>query len=92
MDELQLKVFPNPVSSVAKIEVNNTIAGNVSIDIYDINGKLTRNLYQGFMAEGSKSVSWDGTSNSGNSCANGIYLCKVSGNGSFAEEKIILMR
>jgi photosystem II stability/assembly factor-like uncharacterized protein len=91
-DDLQLKVFPNPVNSIATIEMNNILGGNVSIDILDINGKLIRNLQQGFIPEGSQSLSWDCTNNNGNPCSNGIYLCRVTGENSFAEEKIILMR
>jgi photosystem II stability/assembly factor-like uncharacterized protein len=91
-NSIDIKVFPNPVKSFAKIELNISVGGFVSIDIYDINGKLVRNLHNGQLSEGVNSFSWDGSSNYGNSCTNGIYLCRVSGEGSFTEEKIILMR
>jgi photosystem II stability/assembly factor-like uncharacterized protein len=87
-----IKTYPNPVKTFATIEVNNNIACDVSVDIFDINGKLIRNLYNSFTPEGKKLLSWDCSNNNGNACTNGIYICRISGNGKFTEEKIILMR
>jgi len=86
------KVFPNPVKTNANIEINNIIAGDLTVDIFDMNGKLIRNLYDGFMPEGNQSFSWNCTSNNGRTCTNGIYLCRISGEDNVAEEKLILMR
>ncbi|OQX78224.1 MAG: hypothetical protein B6D64_07180 [Bacteroidetes bacterium 4484_276] len=90
--DFEIKVFPNPVKTFATIEVNNNIAGDFSIDIFDINGKLIRTLHHGFMPEGKNAISWDCSNNNGNLCSNGIYFCRISGNGKSSEEKIILMR
>jgi hypothetical protein len=91
-NNIEMKVFPNPVKSVATIEVNSSVAGIVSIDIFDINGKLIKNLYTGTKATGTSSYTWDCCNNNGSTCTNGIYFCKVSQQGKISEKKIILMR
>jgi Secretion system C-terminal sorting domain len=53
-----LKVYPNPASAEAYLEVNLSSAVNTAkIDVYDINGKLVRTITKGYMGSGKHQVS-----------------------------------
>ncbi|MGQ2982341.1 T9SS type A sorting domain-containing protein [Flavobacterium sp.] len=62
----------------------------VSITIYDLNGRQVRNLYNGSMDAGANdiSINRDGLQS-------GLYLCKVAvsnGNGIFEESKKLVIK
>jgi len=78
-DDISLSVFPNPFNSSTKlcylIPGNEKI--NISIDIYDISGKLVRNLYTGSKGPGNHYTMWNGKDTNGNPVNTGIYLYKL---------------
>ncbi len=49
VDNIEVTVFPNPASDLIAIQLDNTFLSNVQIELYDMNGKLVKNmtLYQG---------------------------------------------
>ncbi len=53
-----LKIYPNPASVDAYLELNLSSAVNsAKIDVYDINGKLVRTINKGYMGSGKHQVS-----------------------------------
>jgi photosystem II stability/assembly factor-like uncharacterized protein len=53
-----LKIYPNPASVDAYLEVNLTSAVNTAkIEVFDINGKLVRTINRGYMGTGKHQVS-----------------------------------
>ena len=52
-----------------------------SLTIYDANGKLILNLFEGFQSAGSKLFSWNGTNQSGQKVTTGIYIYSLYVNG-----------
>lgn len=76
-EKAKLKNFPNPFSSFTTIEFSHSKAGNTEVSIYDINGKLIKQVFKKYLEAGSYSFLWDGKSNSGNIVPGGIYICSV---------------
>ncbi len=59
-ESFDFTVYPNPVSSVGNLQIHLNMPGNVSIKIYDVNGKIIRTLFSGFdISEGDFISSFD---------------------------------
>ena len=69
--------FPNPFNPVTTISYNLPKAESVSIVIYDMMGRLVRDLVSDYQSSGYKSIKWDATNNLGESVSAGMYFYKV---------------
>jgi hypothetical protein len=52
-------------------------AGRASVSIYDVGGRLVQRLASGRHGQGSYTVRWDGTDESGAATGQGVYLVRV---------------
>jgi flagellar hook assembly protein FlgD len=52
----------------------------VSIAVYDIQGRKVAGLVSEFMTAGIHDVAWNGTDEKGTSLASGVYFCRVQVN------------
>ena len=75
------KVFPNPFDESTLINYSIPEQCNISLKIYDINGRLIKVLHEGKQPEGNYSVKWNGQDESGNHISAGIYFIKLNSNG-----------
>jgi len=57
--ELNLEVSPNPFSSLLSVHFTLPEAGNASVCIYDLSGRLVSTVTEGLFPEGNNSVEWD---------------------------------
>jgi hypothetical protein len=70
-----LKVYPNPVSSNARISFNLSSASkNANIELIDMTGRVVENIYRGSLDQGEQTISWDLKSKYNA----GTYLVKLS--------------
>ena len=69
--------FPNPFNPVTTISYNLPKAESVSIVIYDMMGRLVRDLVSEYQSSGYKSIKWDATNNLGEPVSAGMYFYKV---------------
>ncbi len=72
--------YPNPFNPKTRISFALPKQAKVSLDIYNILGQKVRNLINGEMDAGYKSVEWDGTDDNGTMVSSGIYLYKLNAN------------
>jgi len=70
--------YPNPFTSRTTLSFSTGSDGNVSLTIYDISGRVIRDLVSTFYTSGTSSVEWDGCDNRGNGVAPGIYTCRLT--------------
>jgi hypothetical protein len=70
---------PNPFTQSTTIAyaVGGQTGETVSIGIYDVAGRLVRELVNGFQAPGRYQASWDGRSNDGVSVTKGVYFVRA---------------
>jgi hypothetical protein len=85
-------VYPNPFNPQATIQYNLSQSSLVKIQVYDLQGKLVNNLFNGVKEQGHHSISWDGTSDQGQIVTSGIYLLKISDGSSTAFKQLTLLR
>jgi len=76
--------YPNPFSEKTHIEFNLVSEEEVSVAVFDIQGKKVTTLFNGLVS-GKKALDWDGTDNKGTKIANGLYFITISS----AEKKYV---
>jgi hypothetical protein len=73
-----VKVFPNPATSYTKILVNaDNYEEQASINIYNIQGVLVKQLYQGKLNKGNNEFIWDLSSTKGQKLTQGVYFIRI---------------
>jgi hypothetical protein len=82
-----LSITPNPFTSRASISYSLPNAGNVSLRLYDISGKLVVTLVSGYRPAGAYSYSLLTTHYPP---ARGVYLLKFASEGCSTTEKLII--
>ena len=85
--------YPNPFNPSTTIMYSVASKGPVSINIYDVSGRLVRKLLDGKVVEaGQHKVSWNGINGSGSHVASGAYFCRMVTAGKSSSIKVILLR
>lgn len=82
-----VRIFPNPTknNSIVTVIFENAIAGNYSIDITDVTGKVVKAQSIGFVGEGRQNIE---ISTSG--LAAGIYLVNIRGTHGIASQRLVV--
>jgi hypothetical protein len=68
---------PNPFRSGTTIRYTIPHEGKVEIAVFDVSGRLIRNLVNSTMPAGDHQAHWDGRDHSGNRIAAGVYLYRL---------------
>ena len=89
---LELRNFPNPFNTETTIEYALPSAGHVRLRVYDARCALVRTLVDGTEPHGAHRVTWDGSGNSGNRVASGVYLLRIESAGATRTQKITLLK
>ena len=74
--------YPNPFNPSTSISFTlpEGFSGKVSLNIYDIRGKLVQSLFDGELGEGKHTFVWSGSS-SGNRVSSGVYFYRLAAEG-----------
>jgi len=84
--------YPNPFNPVTNISYSMDNVSDVSITVYDIRGKVVKNLFMGKVTPGQHSVSWNGTNDLAQPLPSGIYLYRLQSNESIFTSKMMLLK
>jgi hypothetical protein len=84
--------FPNPFNPTTTLTFDVAQAGNVTIAIYDVSGRLVATLLDARVDVGRRHVEWNGTDASGSLVPSGIYFYRMKAAGFEATRKMILVR
>jgi len=83
---------PNPFNPVTTIEYHLPRRSNVRIDIYNLIGQKVRTLVDGEESAGSYSITWDGTSSSGEAISTGVYFYRFQAGDHVETKKMLLLK
>jgi hypothetical protein len=86
-NNFSLKLYPNPVSETAKIDITLPKQANVSVEVYDYSGKLVLNHNYGRLTNGNQTLSLN--------CLplqEGSYFVRVLANDQMATTKFIVVK
>jgi hypothetical protein len=86
------EIYPNPFRQMTKIRYALTKTGNVSLKIYDITGKLVRNLFDSIQKASIHTINWDGKDNQGKRLPSGLYFLCLRVNGTTETKRIVVSR
>ncbi|HIC39319.1 MAG TPA: T9SS type A sorting domain-containing protein, partial [Candidatus Marinimicrobia bacterium] len=86
------QAYPNPFNPTTTLQYEMGSAGPVSIDVFDVNGRKIRSLYNGIQIPGQHEVRWDAKNDNGRSMSSGVYLFKVNVNGKTHTAKTLLLK
>ena len=83
---------PNPVSGSARFYVSLPSAGHVSLDIYDLSGRVVDNLLSEEIAAGQHTLQWNGHNSSGDPVPGGIYMVRLTTGQSTVTRSCVVIR
>jgi hypothetical protein len=83
---------PDPFTATTEISYTVPVRGPVSVEVYDVSGRLIRSLVSSTKPAGTHRAHWDGCDGDRGRVASGIYFCKVSMAGSVHIDKMIVLR
>lgn len=84
--------YPNPFNPTTTVSFYSPQAGYAEVEVFNVLGYTVKRLLAGNVNAGYTEVSWDGTNNSGDQVASGIYLYKVEINDEKQVRKMVLIR
>ncbi len=79
-------------SDAARILFGLPSSSRVSLDIYDVNGRLVENLVSGRRAEGYHAVDWNREGSSGSPVSPGVYFARLDSDSGIRTAKVVLAR
>lgn len=83
---------PNPFSSSAEIRFELPVATKVEVSIYDVVGRLVRQLDVGPLTAGLHSVTWDGLDDAAKQARSGLYLYSMRTAAGSVSGRLLLLR
>jgi hypothetical protein len=86
---LLLRAFPNPFRESARIAFQLEEASPVRIAVFDVGGRLVRDLGRDAYAAGRHEIPWDGLDSGGRPVRSGMYFFRVLGDGVAGRGKIL---
>jgi hypothetical protein len=84
--------FPNPFNPSTTLAFDVAQAGNVTIQVYDVSGRLVVTLLNAHKEIGRHRVEWNGKNASGSLVPSGIYFYRMRAAGFEVTKKMILVR
>jgi hypothetical protein len=84
--------YPNPFNPVTMIQFGLRESSNVTLDIYDVSGRLIRTLVSGPLEPGIYNEMWDGTDDRGHGVASGVYFYSLRADSFTDRKKMVILR
>jgi hypothetical protein len=88
--------YPNPFAlartAATRMAYALPQASEVSLRIYDVLGRLTRQIVQGRQAAGAHEILWDGRNEAGGTVTSGIYFAVLQAGAQRLTQKIVVTR
>ena len=88
LDDLVVKVYPNPFNALVNFEFEISGRRFVDIAIYNVNGKLVKTISDGISyTSGTHKKTWDAAGYS-----SGVYILKIEAEETLTSRKILLLK
>ncbi|MFC1760324.1 FlgD immunoglobulin-like domain containing protein, partial [Candidatus Neomarinimicrobiota bacterium] len=87
-----LPAYPNPFNPITTIRYGLEDDGRVTVDIYDISGKLISTLQDKNQTQGWHSITWNGTNQHGKQVPAGLYLSRITSGNEVKTIKLMLLK
>ena len=84
--------YPNPFNPSTSIGFSLPQDGHVTINIYDMTGRLVSTLVNGVLDEGAHVIDWNGYDNSGEMVSAGVYIYSLESSDMMMTKKMIFLK
>jgi mRNA-degrading endonuclease RelE of RelBE toxin-antitoxin system len=91
-ENLSIRTYPNPFNPETNIEYNLKSSAQVSITIYNVQGKQIRSLANNYRQTGTYTIRWDGLNESGTQVPSGVYFIRISAGNETLNHRIVMMK
>jgi hypothetical protein len=86
-------VRPNPLRGMAIIDYELTAEARVDLQIYDVKGRLVRNLKAGVEeSRGLHQIQWNGQDDSGLKVSSGVYVLRLKAGAHTESQRLVFIR
>jgi hypothetical protein len=85
-------VAPNPFNPRTVVEFATPRAGAVRLQVFDLRGRLVRNLVDGTLAAGRHTATWRGDDAGGRAAAAGVYFVRLDDGRQARTVKVVLAK
>ena len=76
-----LQALPSPFRAATSVRFVLPVAGDVSLVVYDVSGRVVRELAHGWKSAGPQAVTWNGLDRAGREVPSGIYFAALDAPG-----------
>jgi flagellar hook capping protein FlgD/galactose oxidase-like protein len=83
---------PNPSSGTVSISFTMAQQGSVSIGVYDVAGRLVKNLVDGSAKAGPHDIVWDLSDNGGRRVGAGVYFYRMDASSWRSQRKVVFLK
>lgn len=83
---------PNPFNPKTSIRFGLPESGQVTLTVFDVNGRAVKTLADGALPAGTHRFEWDGTDAAGASLASGVYFYRLDTAGERIRKKMLLLK
>ncbi len=83
---------PNPFAVSSVFTYTLASSGTASLDVYDVSGRIVRNLVSEEHLSGTHSVTWAGDNSDGSPIPGGIYLLRLTSGGEAVVRSCVVIR
>ncbi|NQT61935.1 MAG: T9SS type A sorting domain-containing protein [Candidatus Marinimicrobia bacterium] len=87
-----LSVFPNPFNAETQIQFELPRSGQVTLSIYDSQGRAVRRLLNVDLSAGSHQITWNTRDDSGSELPSGVYMATLAHDGGRDTRKLLLLK
>ena len=82
-----LNIYPNPFNPVTSVNFTLPIESEISLEVYNLQGRMVELLASGNMQPGQHSITWNADSHS-----SGVYFVKMIAGDYVDTQKLILLK
>jgi hypothetical protein len=87
-----LRNYPNPFNPVTRIQFVLDRNTQVSLRVFDVQGRVARTLLDSYLTAGPRVVSWDGRDDHGRPLPSGTYFLRLQGGGAYLTRTVNLVK
>lgn len=84
--------YPNPFNPATNIKFDLPARGHVTLQIFDVAGRLVRTLLDETLAASTHTVVWNGTDDTGRQVSSGAYYTRLTSSGGTSTAKMLLLK
>jgi len=84
--------YPNPFNPKTQIRYALPEASLVAVTVYDITGRMVKNLVNASKDAGYHSLRWDATNNNGEAVSVGMYIYTIQAGEYRSTKKMVLLK